>query len=190
MAAVRRSRGCYTGAVTKAFDKLTLLNSTDVAAITTFNAPDLSRQLTSLERTASNFLITMEEAQLFAPEDATEEEAFQTDEIAILETFEEAVARVRLLAEHLLALKSVQTGLTDLTFDIQSLETSLRDRPDSDHSHCFSSIEACPGKKSWMPEHCLQTQNKTTTHHSHQLSQPILHALHRPLTVNVFMCNP
>ena len=189
MAAVRRSRGCYTGAVTKAFDKLTLLNSTDVAAITTFNAPDLSRQLTSLERTASNFLITMEEAQLFAPEDATEEEAFQTDEIAILETFEEAVARVRLLAEHLLALKSVQTGLTDLTFDIQSLETSLRDRPDSDHSHCFSSIEASfsnlrlEWRKASLPNiHPLKGELDACTTPIHALAADIASAKSRATT--------
>ena len=141
MAAVKKSRGCYTGAVTKASDKLKLIESGETAAIAAISATDISRHLSSLERTEKNFLLTLDEAQEFAP-GGEEEDEFQNDENDILEHFEEAVSAAKELAEHLLALKSVQTGLVDLTFDITSLEASLAARPDSDHSNCYTTIDS------------------------------------------------
>ena len=192
MAAVKKSRGCYTGAVTKASDKLKLLDATEVAAIAAINSADITRQLTSLERTAKNFLLTMEEAQDFVPDGDEEEDTFQTEEADILEKFEEAVSSTKQLAEHLLALKSVQTGLADLTFDINSLETALVDRPDSDHSHCFTSLESSfsglrqEWRKASLPNaHPLKGELDACTKSIHALAADIASAKHRAVPIPV-----
>ena len=142
MAAIKKSRGCYTGAVTKASDKLKLIQSDETAAIAAISATDIRRHLCSLERTEKNFLLTMDEAQEFVPEPEEEEGTFQAEEADILENFEEAVSAAKELATHLLAMKRVQTGLVDLTFDITSLEASLASRPDSDHSNRYTTIDS------------------------------------------------
>ena len=185
MAAVKKSRSCYTGAVTKASDKLKLIESGEVAAIAAINAADISRQLSSLERTEKNFLLTLDEAQEFAPE-GEEEDDFQAEENSILENFEEAVSSAKELAEHLLALKSVQTGLVDLTYDISSLETSLAERPDSDHSHCFATIDSSfsglrqEWRKANLPKvHPLKGELDACTKSIHALAADIASAKHR-----------
>ena len=141
MAAVRKSRSGYTGALTRAVDKLKLIKCDDVSAIAVINTKDIDRHLNSVERTERNFLLTLEEAQEFAP-DGEEEETFQEEEANVADTFENSVAAFRELADYLLALKSVQTGLSDLTYDINSLETTLAEKPDSDHSLRFNAIDS------------------------------------------------
>ena len=200
MAAVKKSRGCYTGAVTKASDKLKLIESGETAAIAAISATNISRHLSSLERTEKNFLLTLDEAQEFAP-GGEEEDDFQTDENNILENFEEAVSAAKELTEHLLALKSMQTGLVDLTFDISSLETSLADRPDSDHSHCFTSIDSSFSglRQEWRKEnlpktHPLKGELDACTKSIHALAADIASAKHRaaptPISTSAHLGSP
>ena len=201
MLAVRKSRACYTGAVTKTAEKLKAHSPDEAASIAAMNRVEISRQLTSLERTAKNFLVTMEEAQAFAPESEEEEERFQSEEVDILDRFEDAVSSARQIAEHLLALKKVQTGLADLTFDIKSLEDSLRDRPDSDHTHCFNNIETSfsslrqEWRKSNLPSvHPLKGELDACTTSIHALAADIASARNRslpaPAPVSTFATAP
>ena len=142
MAAVKKSRACYTGALTKAFDKLKLIKADRVEAIAVMSTLDIEKHLRSAERTESNFTSSLDEAQEFAPEGEDEEETFQEEETLASEAFDESMAAVRNMASYLLALKSVQVGLADLTYDITSLETTLGEEPDNDHTSTFSAIES------------------------------------------------
>ena len=142
MAAVRKSRACYTGAVTKAFDKLKLIKSDEVEAIAVMNIQDVEKHLRSAERTESNFNLSLDEAQEFAPDGEEEDETFQEEENSAADAFDDSMVAIKNMAAYLLSLKSVQVGLADLTYDITSLETTLGEEPDSDHTSTFTTIEA------------------------------------------------
>ena len=185
MAAVRRSRSCYTGALTRAMDKLKLLDITDTAAIKALDVDDIERLLFSVEKTEKNFLLTGDEAQDFAPE-GEEEEAFQVDETEIMDVFEMNASKAKKLANHLITLKGIQTGLAELTYDMSSLESTLTDLPDDDHTSTFQSIKASfselrqEWKKTNLHEgHPLKKELDACTKDIHTLAANTASALHR-----------
>ena len=191
-AAIRRSRSGYTGAVTKAHDKLKLMDVTEVEALATIKATDVSRQLASIERTHQNFLLTMEEAQEFAPDGDEAEDAFQTEELIILDRFEDAFLQARELACHLLTLKSVQVGLEELVLDIRTLETTLHDRPDGDHTHRFDNVESAYSnlrqewRKAGLPStHSLKSELDSCTMRIDALAADTAAAKHRATVPSV-----
>ena len=139
MEGVKKSRSRYTGALTKAMHKLKLLNFDDTASIKALDVDDIERILSSIERTEVNFNHTGEEALDFIP-DGEDEDDFHDAEAEILETFEVNASKAKKLATHLITLKGIQTGLRDLVFDMSTLETSLTERPDEDHSIVLHSI--------------------------------------------------
>ena len=139
MAAVRKSRSGYTGALTRVMDKLKLIKFDDVAAITTVNVDDIGRHLNSIERTERNFMQTLDEAQEFVPEGEAED-TFQEEEADVADSFETNVARAKNLAKHLITMKSVQVKLADLTYDMSSLDDTLTRKPDCDYSHWFTHL--------------------------------------------------
>ena len=162
-----------------------LIKSDEVAAIAAINPKDIERHINSIERTEKNFMMTLEEAQEFAPE-GEEEEAFQDDEATAVEAFESSISAFRELADYLLVLKSVQTGLGDLTYDISSLEATLTDRPDSDHTHRFASIDSSfaglrqEWRKANLPkEHLLKGELDACTKSIDTLAADIASAKHR-----------
>ena len=164
MADVKKSRVCYTGAVTKALDKIKLMKHDEVAAVAAINTKDVERIVNSVLRTEKNFLATLDEAQDYAP-DGEEEDTFQEEEEVVLETFECSLSTFRELAELILALKNIQVGLADLTHDISSLQESLTERPDDDHSrrldHIFTAFDTLRQdwrKASLPPDHALKKE--------------------------------
>ena len=138
MAEVKKSRSGYNGAVTKVLGKLQHIKCDEVAAVAAIDTKDVNRLLGSLARTEKNFLVTLEEAEEYAPEGREEE--FQDEEDEVLEEFERTIAVCQELGELLLSLKNVQTGLANLSHDVAVLKESLTERPDSDHSQRLSSI--------------------------------------------------
>ena len=102
MASVKKSRACLTGAITRSLDKLKAIKSDEPAEILLINSKDVDRILSSLTKTETNFLLTMEDAQNFVPEDDAEED-FQLEEELVLETFQAAISAARDLADQLLA---------------------------------------------------------------------------------------
>ena len=164
MADVKKSRTCYAGAVTKAMDKIKLMKYDEVAAVAAINSKDVERLLNSISRTEKNFLATLEEAQDYAP-DGEGDDAFQEEEEVVLEAFECSLSTFRELAELILALKNIQVGLADLTHDISSLQESLTERPDDDHSrrldHIFTTFDTLRQdwrKGSLPPDHALKKE--------------------------------
>ena len=87
LAAVKKSRSGYTGALTRASDKLKAIQSDEVAAIAVINTKDVDRIIVSIERTETGFLQTLEDAQEFVP-DGEAEEPFQREEEAAMEAFD------------------------------------------------------------------------------------------------------
>ena len=162
LAAVKKSRSSFTGAITRAFDKLKAIRSDDSASVNRINTKDIDRILVSIERTETGFLQTLEDAQDFTPEGEAEE-PFQQEEETAMDNFSSSISAVRDQAEYLLTLKSVLTGLRDLTCDITALESSLAENPESNHTSSLQTMETSfsklrqEWKKANLPkEHLLQ----------------------------------
>ena len=126
LAAARRSRSSFTGAVTRVKDKLMVIKGT---AIVDYNTKSIDRILTSITNTETGFFQTIEEAQAFVQEEENPDD-IQTKEDDAAEAFTTAIMDVRDLAEELLSLKSVHRGLTDFKADLASLQDLFNDRPD------------------------------------------------------------
>ena len=140
LAAVRKSRAGFTGAVTKALDKLHHMKSDQPEDIQALNTKEVDRLLVSLTRTETGFLQNLEDAQAFIP-DGEEEEAFNTDEDLAMEAFQESVSSARDRADQLLALKSVLTGLADFKTDSTSIQDFLVANPESNQTDSFKELK-------------------------------------------------
>ena len=67
MAAVKKSRASLTGAITKASDKLKAIKFSSPKEILLINSKEIDRLLSSIERTETGFLQTLEDGQEFIP---------------------------------------------------------------------------------------------------------------------------
>ena len=142
LAAVKKSRAGFTGAVTKALDRLNHMKSDQPEEIQSINTKEVDRLLASLARTETGFLQTLEDAQTFLPNGEGEEEAFTTDEDLAMENFQESISSARDTADRLLALKSVLSGLADFSNDSSSIQDFLVDNPESNQSNSLRKLEA------------------------------------------------
>ena len=140
LAAVRKSRAGFTGAVTKALDRLHHMKSDQPEDIQALNTKEVDRLLVSLTRTETGFLQNLEDAQAFIP-DGEEEEAFNTDEDLAMEAFQESLSSARDRADQLLALKSVLTGLADFKTDSTSIQDFLVANPESNQTDSFKELK-------------------------------------------------
>ena len=140
MAAVRKSRAGFTGAVTKALDKLTLIPSDEPEEIQAVNTKEVSRLLSSLERTEAGFLTNLEDAQAFLPE-GEEEEAFTSEEDLALDIFQDSISAARDRAETLLALKAVLTSLAEFKTDSTSIQDFLETNPGSNQANSLQDLK-------------------------------------------------
>ena len=141
LATVKKSRASFTGAITKASDKLKAIKSTDLTEIITINTKTIDRILTSVEHTETGFLQTLEDAQEFITEEDNAE-TLQLQEDTAAETFSNSISAVRDLADELLTLKSVLTGIGDLTCDMTALENSLNEKPEGNHTSALQALES------------------------------------------------
>ena len=159
--AVRKSRAGFTGAVTKALDRLHHMKSDQPEEIRTLNTKEVDRLLASLTRTEAGFLQTLEDAQAFIPDGDEEEEAFITDEDLAMEAFQEAIASARDTADQLLALKSVLTGLADFHNDSTSISDFLEANPEGNQSSSVKKLETLylSLKEEWKGANLPQTHS-------------------------------
>ena len=139
---VKKSRASFTGAVTKAMDKLSSVPRDSPEQVRGINTKDVDRILLSLERTEKGFLQTLEEAQDFCPEDEEEEQVFQHEEDAAGEAFSSSLSMVRDLGEQLLGLKSVLNGLANFRTDLSALQESLEEKPESNQVEDLQSLKS------------------------------------------------
>ena len=179
MGDVKKSRRSYSGALTKAMDKLKMMPHDCVEEIIDVDKEEVERLLKSIMRTETNFMATLEEAQDYAPE-GEEEDTFLEEEDAMLETFEQAASAVRKLANEILALKYTQMGLADLSHDISSLQTTLTGKPDLDHSEQLNDLKTAfstlreEWKKAGLPRgHTLKTELDACTGNIQDLAADI-----------------
>ena len=133
MAAVKKSRAGFTGAVTKVLDRLSHIKSDEPEEISAINPRELERLMTSLKKTEAGFLQNLEDAQAFLP-DGEGEEAFTTDEDFAMESFQDSISSARDTAEQLTALKNILTRLGEFNNDSTSIQDFLGENPDSDQS--------------------------------------------------------
>ena len=139
---VKKSRGGYTGAVTKAVDKLQRIPFGEPEEVQAISTKDLDRILASLVKTETGFLQTMEEALAFIPTDEEEEETFSSEEAFALEAFQDAISTARDTAEQLLSLKSILNGLADFKNLSRSIQDFLDSNPDSNQTHSLQKLDA------------------------------------------------
>ena len=140
MADVRKSRACYTGAVTKAMAQIDSMPHSCVEELADVKLKEVDKLLKSLQRTETNFTATLDEAQEFAPE-GEEDDTFQEEEENVFDTFEQTVAAVRDKLETVRELKNIQSGLADLTHEMSTLQSTLADKPDGDFMQPYISLE-------------------------------------------------
>ena len=140
LAAVRKSRASFSGAITKALDKLKAIQSTQAEDVLLINTKEVDRIISSVERTETGFLQTLEDAQGFAPE-GDEEVAFQLEEELAMESFHSSISASRDLADQLLMLKAVLNGLSNFRCDLDAIQDSLTEKPESNQSSALQALE-------------------------------------------------
>ena len=145
MAAIKKSRSSFTGACTRAIDKLKAYKSDDPAAISTLNTCEIEKIITSIKKTEAGISNSLEDAQEFAP-DGEAEDFFQQEEEAVRDAFESSIFTIIFQAEQLLTLKGVLNGLRNLTHDLSNLSTTLAARPDNDHSTALQPLQLAGSK--------------------------------------------
>ena len=141
MAAIKKSRAAFTGAVTKALDRFKSMPFGQPEEIILIKAKDIERYLSSLTKTETGFNQTMEDAQQFAPEDEEEKAEFQLEEEFAADSFSDSLAATRDLGEQLLAYKAVLTGIALFRTDLDALQEALDMKPDQDHLSSFNSLQ-------------------------------------------------
>ena len=139
LAAVKRSRAGYTGAITKALERFKAIPATTSEEVDTINSKEVDRTLASIVRTETSFLQSLEDAQTFIPED--DEDAFQQEEEQAAESFSNAISATRDLGEQLLCLKAVLNGLANFNCDLDAIQDTLATKPDSNQSSAFQALE-------------------------------------------------
>ena len=142
LAAVKKSRAAYSGAITRALDKLRAIPATQAEDVLAIKSKDLDRLLSSIERTEAGFLTNLEDAQGFAPEGEEEEPAFQMEEDLAMETFQANISAARDLANELLTLKAVLNGLSNFRNDLDAIQDSLAEKPESNQTSAHLALES------------------------------------------------
>ena len=140
MAAIKKSRGGFTGAVTKILDRLSHIKSDEPEEITAINLREIERMLTSLKKTEAGFFQTMEDAQAFLP-DGEEEETFTSEEDSTLESFQDSISTARDNAEQLIALKNILTRLGEFQNKSTTLQEFLETNPGSNQSNSLKKLD-------------------------------------------------
>ena len=137
LAAVKRSRSCFSGAITRAKDKFTAMKELDISAL---NTRSIDRILASMLGTETGFYGTMEDAQTFIAEEDSPED-LQAEEDEANESFIAAISEARDLGDELLTLKSIRKGLDDFKCDLVALQDLVHDQPEHSHSTALQSLE-------------------------------------------------
>ena len=132
-AAIKKSRSALTGAVTKAWDKFSAMETSEPEEVLVIKAKEVERYLASISRTAEHFQQSMEDAQQFLPTDEDGEAIFLEEEEELLDTFEDHLEATKALGEQLLAYKATLTGVNQFKTDFASLQSSISLLPDHDH---------------------------------------------------------
>ena len=114
---LKRSRSSFTGAITRARDKLLPMRD---ARADTCSAKTIERLLCSVANTEKGFMLTLEEAQEFIAVEENQEALLKEEDDA-LENFTEAISDVRDMVNSLLSLKSIKKQLHNLQRDLRGL---------------------------------------------------------------------
>ena len=139
LAAVKRSRAGCTGAITKALDRFKSIPATTSEEVVLINSKEIDRILTSINKTETGFMQSLEDAQAFVPEES--EEAFQLEEKLAADTFTAAISATRDLGEQLLCLKAVLNGLANFSCDLDAIQDTLASKPDSNQVSALQALE-------------------------------------------------
>ena len=163
LAAVKRSRAGCTGAITKALEHFKTIPAASSEEVVLINSKEIDRILTSINKTETGFLQSLEDAQAFVPEES--EEAFQLEEELAADTFTAAISATRDLGEQLLCLKAVLIGLANFSCDLDAIQDTLASKPDSNQvSHLqdlrslFSSLRSQWQTANLPKDHPIKTE--------------------------------
>ena len=140
LSSVRRSRAGCTGAITKALDRFRAINTSTPEDVALINSKEVERILTSIIKTETSFMQSLEEAQAFIPEDS--EDAFQAEEEHAADTFSASISATRDLGEQLLCYKSVLNGLANFTSDLDAIQQTLSSKPESNQVSALQDLKA------------------------------------------------
>ena len=134
---LKRSRSSFTGAITRARDKLTEMKSNDISAC---NIRSLERILPSVANTETGYLQTVEEAQEFISKEENADD-LQDEEDSAVEHFHATVADVRDAAAGLISLKTISKSLRNLINDLKAVRDSFTLRPEADQASALKPLE-------------------------------------------------
>ena len=142
MPSIKKSRASFNGRVTKVYNDLQAMPTDETEDIALIAPDDITAILDKLDRSKAGFLLTLPAAQDFAPAGDEDNDAFQEEEEAAEDKFNQGFNTAKRFANNILSMSRVQTGLADLTHNIETLEASLTSKPDCDLSSRYSNINA------------------------------------------------
>ena len=164
LAAARRSRSSFNGAITRAKDQLLAIKP---IPIVDYNTKTIDRLLISITTTETRFFQNLEDTQALIQEEVNPED-YQLEEEEASEAFTIAITDVRDLADELLSLKAIQGGLDDFKGDLAALKDLFADRPDDNHNNALQALESTHSslrhecrKADLSKEHPLKTELET-----------------------------
>ena len=165
LAAVKRSRRNFVGAITRARDKfigMQDLNAEDI------NIRTIEQILSSLTVTETGFFGTLEDAQTFIADEEAQED-LQTEEDEANDSFLSAMSEARDMGEGLLTLKHLRRSLDDFKIDLAALQDLVDDQPEHSHSNALQALEETHStlRKEWKktdlsPDHSLKAEIDTS----------------------------
>ena len=136
--ALRRSRSSFTGAITRARDKL---RGYQDGPFEDYTAKNVERILSSVSNTEKGYLQTVEDAVEFIPPDETGDELQQEEDEAV-ESFTNNISDVRELAAALLSLKMIKRHIDDINCDLAAVRDAFTLKPEANQDSALKALEA------------------------------------------------
>ena len=128
-ASVQSTRASCTASLTKALDQLNAIPASTSEEVSLMNTEDVDWVLNSILNTESTFLQSMDDGQLFIPEE--DEEDFQLEEDLAEESFNDFIYDINYRGKQLLCMKAVTNGLASFYSDLEAIQATLNSSPET-----------------------------------------------------------
>ena len=128
-ASVQNTRASCTAALTKALDQLEAIPTSTFEEVSLMNSEDVDWILNSILNPESTFLQSMEDGQLFIPEE--DEENFLLEEDLAEESFNDAIFDVNYRGKQLLCMKAITNGLSKIYSNIEAIQVTINSSPET-----------------------------------------------------------
>ena len=157
--ALKKSRSSYLGRISTLKGYLEAFRVDDTEDISRLESEEIDRILDTATNTRNKFRHSLEASQEFAPTEESEYDSFQDKEEIAQDRCDQSFASVQRLARGLLAMKTTQLELAELTDAISGLETTIASSPDGNLTGSLSDLRTIHSslKREWNKTHLPRT---------------------------------